>query len=181
MRIGPFTFASDFFYSKTTWTVLGGVGYLIVQGFTHQMPWSVVIPGILAALGGLFHNDTVRKGNELTEVHRATVLSLAMSKPTAQVNLEEVLKAHGAVNKVAVAQAVAATVTAVLDRYAAQYEPPSEPRKPVRMAADHDPEPVDPNSKPSLTVVPGGTGTDAGSAVANAATLNEPEDGEADA
>lgn len=179
MKFGPFTFASDFFTSKTTWTILGGIGFLVSQGLSHQMTWQMVAVGSFTALWGLFHRDTTSKASEGT---RGALLGILVnSRP--KVDLEAAMTAHANVNKGAIANAVAATVAAVLDRYAAEYNEGQEVNAKPAPAPSQEAakEPVDPNFKPTLTVVPGGTGVDHKADAANAASLNEPHDGEADA
>lgn len=177
MKLGPFTFASDFFTSKTTWTVFGGIGFLVSQGLSHQMTWQMVAVGSFTALWGLFHRDTTSKASEGT---RGALLGILVnSRP--KVDLEAAMAAHANVNKGAIANAVAATVAAVLDRYAAEYNEGQEVNTaPAPDEVDHRVRGTeqDPNFKPTLTVVPGGTGVDHKADAANAASLTEPHDGE---
>lgn len=172
MRIGPFTFASDFWSSKTTWAAIGGVLSAVGAAMTGEVQWGVAALSAFGLLTGLFNRDHKAKVAEVDDAHRSTMLSLALnSKP--KVDLEEALKAHVTANKASIAASVAATVAAVLDRYAAEYAA-AEPRKPVVMN-EGSPE------NPTTEFVPGGTGVDSGSGAANLATLDEPHDGEADA
>lgn len=171
MRLGPFTFASDFFYSKTTWAAFGAVAAAIGGAMNHEVTWSVALLSIFGILTGLFHRDNNQKATEANLHHQAWTKVVATAKPPA-VNYDDLFRTHAAINKDAVVHAVAATVTAILDRYAAEYAEETEPRKPVQMTED---------GKPVLTVVEGGTGVDSGATAATVASLDEPEDGEADA
>jgi hypothetical protein len=154
MKFLGFTFATDFWRSKTTYNTLAGLTYLVVQGCLHQMTWEAVGLGVFAALGVLFHRDASQKQHEN-----------ALAVKGSAVQLDQVLQAHLNVNKSSIAAAVAAAVGTLITQVVQANEPAeTEPRKPVQ-----------------LSVVDGGpnTGVDANAPTTDAAT--EPHDGEADA
>ncbi len=61
-----FTFASDFWSSKTTWTAISAIAAAITAAVNHQITWQNAAVMIFTALLAAFHRDTVAKAAETT-------------------------------------------------------------------------------------------------------------------
>ena len=112
-----FTFASDFWTSKTTWTGLAGIAVAWLQVYQGVLDAQHATFITFTALSVIFHRDSGAKKAERESTDRRKLLNVAMKNEVPTACLKAAMAAHVELHQEGLKCAVASAVEIVLHEF----------------------------------------------------------------